>query len=194
MIRNRFSIGFFTVSVLAVLAVSGVLGCGPSRLPRAQGVDPQAQVEEGRISLGDMRLRPAACTGIDIKPEYAALDEQSIVAFLKARGLPVRIEKARSDLHYVEVQVNPDRDEWARLRVATLNSPPQAGRELHDAVLQHGPGSWGIHRANIAVLAPAGSVSDILAFVGKTKLACWGVLTVAGRDDSFVVPGGYREL
>ncbi|MDF2698430.1 MAG: hypothetical protein K0S65_6814, partial [Labilithrix sp.] len=55
-------------------------------------------------------------------------------------------------------------------------------------------GSWGIHRANIAVLAPPGSVPDILAFVGKTKLACWGVLTVAGRDDAFVVPGGYREL
>ena len=26
------------------------------------------------------------------------------------------------------------------------------------------------------------------------SLACWGVLTVAGRDDTFVVPGGYREL
>ena len=25
------------------------------------------------------------------------------------------------------------------------------------------------------------------------KPACWGVLTVAGRDDVFAVPGGYRD-
>lgn len=146
------------------------------------------------MTLGDMRLRPAVCDGLDVKPEYGTLDEQAIVKFLKARGLPVRIERARADLFYVEVQVNPDTDEWARLRVAVLGSPIQAGRELHDAVLQHGPGSWGIHRANIAVLGPGASVSDILAFIGKTKLSCWGVLTVAGRDDSFAVPGNYREL
>jgi hypothetical protein len=34
----------------------------------------------------------------------------------------------------------------------------------------------------------------MLAFALKTRLACWGVLTVAGRDDDFVVPGGYTEL
>jgi hypothetical protein len=28
----------------------------------------------------------------------------------------------------------------------------------------------------------------------KTKLACWGVLTMSARDDDFVVPGGYTEL
>ena len=117
-----------------------------------------------------------------------------MVSFLKGRGLPVRIERARADLFYVEVQVNPETDEWARLRVAVLATPEQAGRELHDAILQHGPGSWGIHRANLAVLGPGGTVPDIVAFVGKTKLSCWGVLTVAGRDDDFVVPGNYREL
>ncbi|MCL2778299.1 MAG: hypothetical protein FWD73_09870 [Polyangiaceae bacterium] len=146
------------------------------------------------LSLGEARLRSAVCKGIDTKPDYDTLDEQSIVTFLKARGLPVRIERARADLFYVGVQVNPDRNEWGRLRVAILGSPSQAGQELHEAVLAHGEGSWGIHRSNLAVLAPDGTVSDILAFVGRTKLACWGVLTIAGADDSFVVPGGYREL
>jgi hypothetical protein len=141
-----------------------------------------------------MRLRPSVCSDVDVRPEYAALDEQSIVAFLKARGLPTRVEKARSDLFYVETQINPDRDEWVRLRVAILPSAAQAGQELHHAILEHGPGSWGIHRSNLAVLAPIGSVDDILAFSAKTKLACWGVLTLAGRDDDFAVPGGYREL
>jgi hypothetical protein len=186
MVHRRF------VAVLAACASFGA--CTAAHLPTVQGVDPSEQVEDGRISLGSMRLRPSVCTGIDVQPDYGVLDENSIVKFLKTRGLPVRVERARADLFYAEVQVNPDRDEWARLRVAVLSSAPQAGRELHEAILQHGHGSWGIHRANIAVLAPPGSVPDILAFVGKTKLACWGVLTIGGRDDAFVVPGAYREL
>lgn len=184
---------FFPLALL--LSACSVLGaCSAPHLPVVQGVDASQQVEDGRLSLGAMRMRSSVCANIDVKPDYGTLDEQSIVAFLKARGLPTRLEKARADLFYVEVQVNPERDEWARLRVAVLNSPSQAGRELHDAVLQHGTDSWGIHRANIAVLAPVGTLSEIMAFNGKTKLACWGVLTIAGLDDTFVVPGGYREL
>jgi len=185
--RRIFFAGTFLCASLAA-------ACSSPRLPSVTSVPPADQVEDGNIGLGDMRLKSSVCTGIDTKPDYASLDERAIVTFLKARGLPTRIERARTDLFYVEVQVNPDKDEWARLRVAILPSPQQAGRELHDAVLQHGTGAWGIHRANLAVLAPIGSVPDILSFVGKTKLACWGVLTVAGRDDAFVVPGGYREL
>jgi hypothetical protein len=51
-----------------------------------------------------------------------------------------------------------------------------------------------VHRGNLAVLAPIGSMDQILEFAGRTKLACWGVLTVAARDDDFVVPGGYMEF
>jgi len=182
----------FVAASVAALAL--MPGCAASRLPSVHGIDPGQQVEDGRLALGGMRLLPAVCSGVDTKPDYTTLDERAMVAFLKARGLPVRIERARADLFYVEVQVNPDADEWARLRVAVLATSEQAGRELHDAILQHGPGSWGIHRANLAVLGPVGSVPDIVAFVGKTKLSCWGVLTVAGRDDDFVIPGNYREL
>lgn len=182
--------------LLSFLAsVAGLVSaCGSARLPSVHGVDPTQHVEDGRLSLGAMRLLPSVCTGVDARPDYATLDENAVVAFLKARGLPVRLERARADLLYVEVQVNPDTNEWARLRVAVLASPDQAGRELHDAILQHGSGSWGIHRANLAVLGPEGSVPDIVAFMAKTKLSCWGVLTVGGRDDDFVIPGNYREL
>jgi hypothetical protein len=187
--RARFAAFLAALPLLLLLP-----GCEASRLPTVRGVDPAQQVESGRLTLGEARLLPSVCTGVDTKPDYATLDESSMVAFLKARGLPVRIERARADLFYVEVQVNPETDEWARLRVAVLGTPAQAGRELHDAILQHGPGSWGIHRSNLAVLGPVSNVPDIVAFVGKTKLSCWGVLTVAGRDDDFVIPGNYREL
>jgi hypothetical protein len=185
------SLSFFLLSAISALAVGA---CGTSRLPKIQDINPSDQVEDGLLTLGSTRLRPQVCSGIDVKPEYGTLDEESIVTFLKARGLPVRVERARADLFYVEVQVDPEHNDWARLRVAILATPSQAGRELHDGVLAHGEGSWGIHRANLAVLAPLGNFEDTVAFVGKTKLACWGVWTVAGRDDTFVVPGGYREL
>jgi hypothetical protein len=171
----------------------GACGRGGVRLPATDGVRGRDQVERGD-ALGTMRLKRGVCDGVDVSPDYATLDEQSIVGFLKARGFPLRTVRARSDLVYVEVQLNPDRDEWVRLRVAMLPSAAQAGQELHEAVLQHGAGTWGVHRANLAVLAPPGTPEDVVAFAVRTKLACWGVLTVAGRDDTFVIAGGYREL
>ncbi len=80
-----------------------------------------------------------------------------------------------------------------RLRVAILANASLAGEELR-AMLQHGQGSWGIHRSNLAVLGPIGSAEDDLAFAGKYKLACWGMFSMAGRDDTISVPGAYREL
>ena len=176
-----------------LLAAAFACSCGGYRLPRTEAIDPAAQVD-GSLSLGQARLKPSVCNGVDVQPEYGTLDERSIVDFLKRRGFPLRVVRERSDLVYVELQLNPDRDEWVRLRVALLPSAPQAGFELHHAILEHGEGSWGVHRANLAVLAPAGDVDAIIAMAAKTKLACWGVLTIAGRDDAFVIPGGYREL
>ena len=141
--------------------------------------------------LGDMRLRPEICQGIELTPERQTLSVQSIVDYMKRQGFESKLEYARDDLTYVEVMLP---EGAMRLRVATLLSPQDAGRELHEAILQHGPGSWGIHRSNLAVLGAIGSVNEILALNQQTKLACWGVLTVSGLDDSFVVPGGYTEL
>lgn len=179
---------------LAVCALAAMTGCGSSQLPRVNGVDPAQHVESGRLEPERTRLLPSVCRGMNVKPEYEALDEHSFVDFLKSQGLPVRTERARADLFYVEVQADPETNAWVRLRVATLGSAMQAGRELHVAILQHGKGSWGVHRSNLAVLGPAGSLENVVAFAVKTKLSCWGVLTVAGRNDGFVIPGNYREL
>ncbi|MFC1643383.1 hypothetical protein ACFL5O_12005 [Myxococcota bacterium] len=81
-----------------------------------------------------------------------------------------------------------------RLRVAILKNKDQASRELHEGILQHGLGSWGVHRSNLAVLGPVGATEDDLCLAAKLKLPCWGVFTLAGNDDTFVVPGAYLEL
>ncbi len=182
-----------SLAVVPVLAICLAACGGGYHIPKTEGIDPAAQVD-GSLSLGKARLKPNVCDGVDLKPEYGTLDEKSIIDFLKQHHFPIRVVPERSDLVYVELQLNPDRDEWVRLRVALLPSAPQAGFELHHAMLEHGPGSWGIHRGNVAVLVPKGELDDIVAMAVKTKLACWGVLTVAGRDDAFVIPGGYREL
>jgi len=177
------------------LAAVGLLvaGCGGEyQLPATAGVS-SAQVAEG-TSLRSARLRPSVCAGVDMTQKFEALDAESLVGFLQARGYHARVTRARTDLAYVEVQTGPTTEDRVRLRVALLPSSSQAGEELHRALLQHGTGWWGVHRSNVAVLAPMGDVERILAFASKTELAYWGVLTVAGRDDAYVVPGGYREL
>jgi len=149
---------------------------------------------EGGCGGGGYRVPttpPSVCSGVDLQPASTALDEQSLLDFLKAQGIATRTARERPDLVYVEAQLN---GKTTRLRVAILNSSPVAGRELHDALLQHGKGSWGVHRGNLAVLGPVNSPENVVAFANKTKLACWGVLTIAAAEEAYVVPGGYREL
>lgn len=191
-----------TQRLLSVLTlVCGALGlpsCGGSQLQATGAVslntgggNADANVE-GSIAPGYMRLKPQACQGEPLKPDYTNLNEGALVRFLTAHGYESRTVRARSDLVYVDVTNAGDHP--VRLRVAILNDAPAAGRELHEAILQHGPGSWGVHRSNLAVLAPIGDPDEVVSFAVKTKLACWGVLTMAGLDDTFVVPGGYFEL
>jgi hypothetical protein len=174
------------------------MGCGGSQLQATGavtldtgGANAEANVE-GSMTPGYMRLKPQACQGEALKPEYGLLNEGALVKFLTAHGYESRTVRARSDLVYVDIMNAGDHP--VRLRVAILADPPAAGNELHEAILQHGQGSWGVHRSNLAVLAPIGDPSEVVSFAVKTKLACWGVLTVAGLDDTFVVPGGYFEL
>jgi hypothetical protein len=144
--------------------------------------------------LAQARLRPEVCDGVaENKPEMTRLDENALVSFLQRQGFEVHAARARADLVYLDV-TNAGGQQPVRLRVAVLEDARAAGKDLHNAVLQHGDGAWGVHRSNLAVLAPIGSMDQILEFAGRSKLACWGVLTVAGRDDDFVVPGGYMEF
>ncbi len=142
-------------------------------------------------TLGTLRLAPEACEGHDLKPTFATLGAQDLKAFLDKQGIAYESTKARSDLEYLDLTEGSQK---IRLRVATLDTARAAGRDLHEALLEHGPGSWGVHRSNIAVLGPVASTDSAIDFSLRTKLACWGVLTVAGRDDNFVVSGGYTEL
>jgi hypothetical protein len=184
--------------VLGAVALLGLAAtaCGESPPPNAYMTTPGGggSFARGSLSLGEARLRPEVCSGMaENKPEQTRLDENALSAFLQRQGFQTTLIRARSDLVYLDV-TNAGGDRPVRLRVAVLNDAPAAGADLHKAILDHGNGSWGVHRSNLAVLGPIGDVDQILEFAGKTKLACWGVLTVAGRDDDFVIPGGYMEF
>jgi hypothetical protein len=173
-----------------------VVGCSTGGSLKMSGGNASGAIEPTGASHGDVdvRFKSNVCEGVDTKPEYGNLDEKALLTFLKSQGIEATTERARNDLVYVDLS-NVGTTEKVRLRVAILKSPADAGNELHGAVLQHGEGSWGIRRANLAVLAPvAASAEDAMAFAAKTKLACWGVFTIAGRDDTFVVGGAYAEL
>jgi hypothetical protein len=149
------------------------------------------EVERSGTSLGDVHVGNEVCAGADLTSVYGGLRVDAFTRFLEEQGIDFEKVNAREDLHYVDV----NRDgRVVRLRVATLQTAREAARDLHEAMLEHGQGSWGVHRGNLAVLGPVSDVDDILAFAIEAKLVCWGVLSIAGRDDNFVVPGGYAQL
>jgi hypothetical protein len=181
-------------------AVALVLtGCGPSTVLHLTATPAMGSIvqsnagQPGVVELGSSRFLPGVCAGEDLAPDYGRLDESQVVQFLERQRIDVRLERPRADLAYV-VLSTAGTAAPVRLRVAILANADQAGRDLHEALLQHGEGSWGVHRSNIAILGPLASDEDALAFAAQTKLACWGVFTIAGRDDTFVVPGAYTEL
>jgi hypothetical protein len=175
-----------------------LLGCSSPVLRMTDGSDVRSYVgtKSGGAPGGEpegLRFRAGLCGNEDLRPDGRTLDEGNLLEFLARQQLDVRIERPRSDLVYLNV-TGAGSETPVRLRVAILKGADEAGRELHEAILQHGPGSWGVHRANLAVLGPIGSLSDDLTFAAKTKLSCWGMFMTAGRDDTYAVPGGYREL
>lgn len=184
-----------TSVVLSLLAV----GCGPEVLLNVtDGSDWKAFVatrDGGSASttdLSSLRFRESLCDAQTLIPERGELNENHIISYLQKQGVDVRVERQRTDLVYLNV-AGAGTKSPVRFRVAILKSREDAGRELHEGILQHGEGSWGVHRANLAVLGPLGSAEDDLRFAARLKLPCWGVFTIAGRDDTFVVPGAYIE-
>jgi hypothetical protein len=174
------------------------LACSSPVLRVTDGTDYRTfvQTRSGGPSGADYdqyRFRPETCEGISLEPDVSQLDANHLLRFLERQNFEVQIERPRADLVYFIV-TNAGTAQPVRLRVAILGSADLAGDELHHAMLQHGNGSWGVRRSNLAVLGPIGTPEDDLAFAGKTKLACWGMFMMAGRDDTIAVPGGYREL
>lgn len=183
---------------LVALASLLVVACGASELRVASAPSAATYVESfartpTSVSLGHMRLRPDVCASVDVRAVYRPLEAEDLVRFLKSQHLEVRTLAARSDLVFVDVS-GAGTERPVRLRVAILGSAGAAGRELHEALLEHGEGAWGVRRANLAVLGPNAPLDDLVVYAVRTKLACWGVLMAAGHDDTFVIPGGYTEL
>jgi len=188
-----------TLSLLPALGFITLTACGGNEgLHMTDGTDFHAYVKHRRGEatggeLAEVQFNSNLCSGEAMLPEHARLDENNLVEFLTRQHLDVRIDRPRADLVYLNIN-GAGTDRPVRMRVAILESADQAGNELHEALLQHGEGAWGVHRSNLAALVAFGTYTESIAFAAKTKLACWGVFTAAGRDDTFVVPGGYLEL
>lgn len=181
-----------------LLAAGWLVGCSSAAFHINDRSDVNAYVVKGRAGAtepdpANLRFKPGLCDASELVPDGKVLTEEHIITFLNKQQLDVRIERPRSDLIYLMVS-GAGTDVPVRLRVAVLKNADEAGLELHEALLQHGPGAWGVRRSNLAVLGLTGSLADDLTFAAKTRLSCWGMFMTAGRDDTYSVPGGYREL
>lgn len=151
--------------------------------------------EDPSVTLSEFKIAPKTCSGIDTKMVNGPLDQEDVNRFFAARGLQLKAKKARNDLWWYEFPAgdSPD-DGFVRLRLAVLKDRDAAAKDLHDSLLQHGPGWWGVRRGNLAILAPKASLDEALRFAIKYRLVCWGMFTYTGVDDAYVVAGGYSEF
>jgi hypothetical protein len=198
-----------TLSALAITAslAAGLASCAgieadvvyPSDLP--SDYDTMLVKPEGgsgaSVSLGSFKIKNDLCQGVDLHPITQPLNQDDFARFLETQGVKIVPKKARGNLYWFDFP-NGTKGGYprgfTRLRLAILDNPGAAAKDLNDSVLDHGPGWWGVRRANLAILAPKTSLSEAMAFAVKYKLACWGVVTYAGNDDAYVVPGPYAEL
>jgi hypothetical protein len=151
--------------------------------------------EDPSLSLGAFKVRDEACEGIDTHTRTQPLAQDDLLRFLEAQKVGVKQIKARGNLYWFDFPgTDPEDGDVVRLRVAVLDNAEDAAAELHAALLQHGPGWWGLRRSNLSVLAPKAGVAEAMAFVLRNKLACWGTVSMAHADDVYTVPGPYMEL
>lgn len=178
---------FVSAALLAGCGASGQASFG-----NGSGAAYQANAQTHHSSSPEeARFGREVCKDYDIRPTYTVNGVDDFEQFLRERGFTIRREDPRRDLSYLDITGAGVKN--LRLRVATLPTPIEAGRDLHEAILQHGMGSWGVHRSRLAVLIPPSDTESAVDFASRSKLACWGEMMIAGRDDTFVVPGGYRE-
>ncbi|MEZ4438073.1 MAG: hypothetical protein R3B72_03245 [Polyangiaceae bacterium] len=153
---------------------------------------------EERPSIGidnDFVVSDDLCEGIDVHTETRPIAQDELGRFLARIGAPPVEVKARGNLYWFDFPGDdPDDGDLVRLRLAVLDTPEEAADELHQALLQHGPGWWGLRRGNLSILAPKASLGEAMAFAVRYKLPCWGALMVAGLDDVYVIPGPYTEM
>jgi hypothetical protein len=147
------------------------------------------------VSIGEFVVRDEVCEGVDTHTVTQLLAQDDLSRFLERIGAPPVQVKARGNLYWYDFPgEDPDDGDVVRLRMAVLSDAEEAADELHQALLQHGPGWWGLRRANLSILAPKAGTAEAMAFAIKYKLPCWGMISMTGLDDVYVVPGPYMEL
>jgi len=204
MVSSRWVKGKAVVLLGAALASASCVGL-PSGIdyPDVSNVDlddhlltPEGD-EEPSVSLSSFKFSPRTCEKLDLRIPSTDLDQEDLTRFFAAQGLNLKPRKARGDLWWYEIKASSDPEEGdkvLRLRLAVLKDRYASSKDLHDSLLQHGPGWWGVRRGNLALLAPKASLKEALQFAVKYKLACWGMFTYAGVDDAYVVTGAYSEF
>jgi len=185
------------VRIVLTLLLASATGCGANATFTVTGSDWRSFVRSRSGSAprdpSDLRFAPNVCDGEDLRQEFATLDDKALLAFLSRHDLDVRLERQRADLSYAYVS-GAGVSSPLRLRIATLANADAAGKELAEAIAQHGDGSWGVHRSNLALLGPVAHEADVIAFLARSKLACWGVPTYGSGADVWAIPGAYTEL
>lgn len=158
---------------------------------RAQLLTPENQ-RSPTISLGSFKIKDEVCQGIDTHAVTTVLAQDDFTRFLATQGYKDLPVTARGNLYWFDLP--GDGDGVVRLRLAVLDDAKEAADDLHQSLLQHGPGWWGLRRSNLAILAPKAGVAEAMAFALRYKLVCWGAVAMADADDAYVVPGPYAEL
>jgi hypothetical protein len=148
------------------------------------------------LGLQTFRVREDVCKDVDTTPATNVLSQDDLTRFLRATGAGNSVEvKARGNLYWFDFPGDdPESGDVVRLRLAVLDDAKEAANELHKALLEHGPGWWGLRRSNLSVLAPKAGTAEAMAFALKYKLICWGMFEMAASDDVMVIPGPYMEL
>lgn len=200
--------GFVTAlapKIPLILLAFGLTACAglesgidyPSDLPGDLG--PQLLTPENQrdppLAWNRVKIAPAACDKLDTHTMTGRLNQEDFSRFLEAQGVKIEPRKARDNLYWYDFpNGEPAPKNFVRLRLAILQDSPHASADLHQSILEHGPGWWGVRRSNLALLAPRVGLHDALAFALKYKLPCWGIFTYGGLDDAYVIPGPYAEL
>jgi hypothetical protein len=201
--RLAFNLRAFIALAFAAPSISCVgIDAGvdyPSDTPSPeQGVASPDQDGEASVRLNGMVIKEDVCKDIDTHPVTQKLSPEDFARYLEARGIKIEPRKARDNLYWFDFPTGKAKEgekaPFVRLRLAVLRDQFSASRDLHESLLDHGPGWWGLRRSNLAILAPKADLSTALGFALKHKLVCWGMFAYSGAEDVYVVPGPYTQL
>lgn len=171
----------------------------PSDVPApGEHVASPDQDGEATIRLNNFVIKDDVCKDIDTHPITQKLSPEDFARYLEERGIKIEPRKARDNLYWFDFPTGENKEgeekKFVRLRLAVLRDQFAASRDLHESLLDHGPGWWGLRRSNLAILAPKTELSTALGFALKHKLVCWGMFAYSGTEDVYVVPGPYTQL